>query len=109
MRGSVDSLPRTSQLEGITMSVEMGVLLANCVLSLAAIIKTLVSQNSSKQFSDDLVARVKVLEEKLRKLDGIDEKFLLVNTSLTEVKTQLNMLLSLNGIKLNTIVGVKQT
>lgn len=91
------------------MSVEMGVLLANCVLSLAAIIKTLVSQNSSKQFSDDLVARVKVLEEKLRKLDGIDEKFLLVNTSLTEVKTQLNMLLSLNGIKLNTIVGVKQT
>ena len=91
------------------MSVEMGVLLANCVLSLAAIIKTLVTQNSSKQFSDDLVARVKVLEEKLRKLDGIDEKFLLVNTSLTEVKTQLNMLLSLNGIKLNTIVGVKQT
>lgn len=91
------------------MSVEMGVLLANCVLSLTAIIKTLVTQNSSKQFSDDLVARVKVLEEKLRKLDGIDEKFLLVNTSLTEVKTQLNMLLSLNGIKLNTIVGVKQT
>lgn len=91
------------------MSVEMGILLANCVLSLTAIIKTLVTQNSSKHFSDDLVARVKVLEEKLRKLDGIDDKFLLVNTSLTEVKTQLNMLLSLNGIKLNTIVGVKQS
>lgn len=91
------------------MSVEMGMLLANCVLSLTAIIKTLVTQNSSKQFSDDLVARVKVLEEKQRKLDGIDERFLLVNTSLTEVKTQLSMLLSLNGIKLNTIVGVKQS
>lgn len=91
------------------MSVEMGVLLVNCVLSLTAIIKTLVNQNSTKtkNESGDLNSRVRVLEEKMRKLEGIDDKFDMVQNTLTEVKTQLNMLLSMNGIKLNSISGIK--
>jgi len=90
------------------MSVEMGVLLVNCILSLTAIIKTLVNQTSTKNASGDLNERVRILEEKMRNLEGIDDKFDMVQNTLTEVKTQLNMLLSMNGIKLNTIAGIKQ-
>lgn len=84
------------------MSVEMGVILANCVLTLAAIVKILVQQNSSKKESDSFETRIKLLEVKVNRFEKLDEKFDLMNTSLTEVKTQLGILLSMNGIKLSS-------
>lgn len=81
------------------MSVELGVILGNCLLSLAAIIKVLVSQNSSKKTNDSFEAEIKVLREKVNRLDKLDEKFDKVNDTLIEVKTQLDMLLTMNGIK----------
>lgn len=99
------------------MNTEIGVLLVNCVLSLTAIIKVLVSQNSSKKTNDSLEAEIKVLKTELKasneryevelkvfkerfaRLDTLDEKFDKVNETLVEVKTQLSMLLSLNNIK----------
>lgn len=110
------------------MDTEIGVLLVNCVLSLTAIIKVLVSQNSSKKTNDFLEAEIKVLraeikaskeqsdsdlralkeryevelkvfKERISRLDTLDEKFDKVNETLVEVKTQLGMLLGINNIK----------
>jgi hypothetical protein len=110
------------------MDTEIGVLLVNCVLSLTAIIKVLVSQNSSKKTNDSLEAELKVLKaeikalkeqsdsdikafreryeveltvfkERISRLDTLDEKFDKVTETLVEVKTQLGMLLNLNNIK----------
>lgn len=81
------------------MSVELGMALVNLCVALVAIIKVILQQNSSKKISDSLETEVSILKEKIARLDKLDDKFDQVNASLIEVKTQLGMLLTMNGIK----------
>lgn len=81
------------------MSIELGMALVNLCIALAAIIKVMVQQSSSKKVSDTLETEVSILKEKIARLDKLDDKFDQVNNSLIEVKTQLGMLLTMNGIK----------
>ena len=79
------------------MSVEMGVILCNCVLTLTAIIKILVQQNSSKKSTDSFETRIRLLEDKINHVDKLDEKFDLIKDTLTEIKTKIEILLPING------------
>lgn len=45
------------------MDTETGVILANCIISLSAIIKVLVSQNYSKKEAESLESEIKILKE----------------------------------------------
>lgn len=123
------------------MSPELAVIIGNAFLTLAIIIKNLISQNSNKKASTSLndgieslkkefkestkamqetflqeidsirkelkasieknahlEKELSVLKERVSQLDKLDGKFDLVNQTLIQVKTQLDMLLTINGI-----------
>ena len=81
------------------MDAEAGGTLISIILALTAIIKNIINQNTSKKNSDSLETEVKLLRDRVNRLDKLDEKFTQIQITLTELKTQLGILLQSKGIK----------
>ena len=81
------------------MTPELGLALIGLISAATALLKAHTTQLNNKKQSDSLEAEVRVLRERVNRLDKFEEKFDKVNETLVEVKTQLAMLLAASGMK----------